>query len=320
MSDGELVSPLISIVIPCFNQAAFLPTAVESCLAQTYPQCEIIVVDDGSTDDTSVVAARFPGVLCVRQNNAGLSAARNAGIKASSGRYLVFLDADDRLLPDAVQCGLDCFRECPDCAFVSGHFRYISEDGSVEWQFTQRPLETDPYEALLKRNYIGMHATVMYQRQILELIGGFDISLKSCEDYDMYLRIARKHDVRRYARVVAEYRRHEAAMSVDAARMLRGAMAVLGKQWDNIRSVTAHVRAYRTGIRNNRRTAVLPLLVYFRRSLSERRWPQTLRLARKFAAYLPVWLYSVWLDACLSTRLVVVPGVPPNDWFFWRRG
>src|SRR5919107_192619 len=104
---------LVSVVIPCYNQAHFLSEAIESVLAQTYPYFEIIVVDDGSTDNTSEVAGRYSGVRCIRQDNQGLSGARNSGLRHSKGEYLVFLDADDRLLPQALEVGLECLRAYP---------------------------------------------------------------------------------------------------------------------------------------------------------------------------------------------------------------
>src|SRR3712207_4601210 len=106
--------PLVSIVIPCYNQAHFLGEAIESVLAQTYPHFEVVVVDDGSTDNTEAVAARYPGVRCIRQENQGLAAARNTGIRRSNGSYLVFLDADDRLLPNALEVGLKHLKEHPE--------------------------------------------------------------------------------------------------------------------------------------------------------------------------------------------------------------
>src|ERR687890_856397 len=103
--EQEVVAGLVSVVIPCYNQAHFLGEAIESVLAQSYPRFEIIVVDDGSTDDTSKVAARHPGGRYVYQNNQGVSAARNSGLARSEGEYVVFLDADDRLLPEALVAG-----------------------------------------------------------------------------------------------------------------------------------------------------------------------------------------------------------------------
>ena len=122
---------LVSVVIPCYNQAHFLTEAIESVLAQTSRQFEIIVVDDGSTDNTAEVAARYPGIGYLRQDNQGLAAARNTGLRHSQGDYLVFLDADDRLLPAALESGLDYLSAHPACAFVWGHYLRFTSDGSV---------------------------------------------------------------------------------------------------------------------------------------------------------------------------------------------
>jgi glycosyltransferase involved in cell wall biosynthesis len=103
VTDRDWTAPLVSVVIPCYNQAHFLGEAIESVLAQTYRHYEIIVVDDGSPDTTSKVTSSYPAVRYLRQSNAGLSAARNAGMNVSRGQFLVFLDADDRLLEDALQ-------------------------------------------------------------------------------------------------------------------------------------------------------------------------------------------------------------------------
>src|SRR5438309_392347 len=98
---GKLKVPLVSIVIPCYDQAHFLSESVESALAQTHPRTEIVVVDDGSRENVAEVAARYPGILCLRQENQGLAGARNTGFHTSSGEYVLFLDADDRLTPTA---------------------------------------------------------------------------------------------------------------------------------------------------------------------------------------------------------------------------
>src|SRR5215831_9104653 len=101
MSKGP--TPLVSIIIPCYNQAHFLSDAIDSARRQTHSRIEILVIDDGSSDNTSEVAASYRDVYCIRQANQGLSAARNAGLRASKGSLLVFLDADDRLLPNAIE-------------------------------------------------------------------------------------------------------------------------------------------------------------------------------------------------------------------------
>src|SRR6266480_1367400 len=129
--------PLVSVVIPCYNQAHFLGEAIESVMAQTYPHFEVVVVDDGSTDNIAAVVARYPGVRCFQQGNQGLSAARNTGLRHSIGECLVFLDADDRLMPRAIEVGLASLRDHPECAFVYGRSRFMAFDGSS----FRRPLQ-----------------------------------------------------------------------------------------------------------------------------------------------------------------------------------
>lgn len=240
---------LVSVIIPCYNQGQFLGDAIESVLAQTHPSVEIVVVDDGSTDHTGEVAARYPAVRCVRQNNRGLSAARNTGIRRSTGDHLVFLDADDRLLPGAVAAGFGFLQAHPGCVCVSGHYRTIARNGSVLSEPVQEPINDDHYAELLRGNYIAMHATVMYRRAVFAAVGEFDESLRMCEDYDLYLRIARAFPICRHAEVVAEYRMHGANMSSDSARMLRQVLAVLRAQRPHVGENPYHRGAYRAGTR-----------------------------------------------------------------------
>ncbi len=181
---------LVTVVIPCYNQAHFLGEAIESVLSQSYPNFEIIVVDDGSTDKTSEVASRYQEVRLVRQENQGLPGARNTGMGHSRGEYVVFLDADDRLLPEALEVGVKELGAHPKCAFVFGYHNNIATDGSPLPTSHPPHNEPDQYLALLHRCYIRMHA-VMYRRAVFDSVGGFDTSLSASEDYDMYLRITR---------------------------------------------------------------------------------------------------------------------------------
>jgi glycosyltransferase involved in cell wall biosynthesis len=241
-------APLVSVVIPCFNQAHFLDNAIESILRQTHPCVEIVVVDDGSTDSTEEVARQYPDVRYVRQPNSGLASARNAGIRHSTGGYLVFLDADDRLLPEALGVGLAELRRQPDCAFVSGHFRFIDRDGRPQPEWTREPCPSDPYEHLLRLNYVGMVATVMFQRAALVGVGGFRSHARGAEDYDAYLRITRLSPVCHHDRIVAEYRRYGEAMSDDALRMLTATLRALRAQRRHARARDDYAAAYREGV------------------------------------------------------------------------
>jgi glycosyltransferase involved in cell wall biosynthesis/SAM-dependent methyltransferase len=239
----------VAVVIPCYNQAHFLADAIESVLAQTHPDVELVVVDDGSPDDVGAVTARYPGVRCVRQSNQGLAAARNTGIRETRSPYLVFLDADDRLLPNALQDGLACIEAHPECAFVSGGFRHIREDGRPLGEPVIPSISTDHYVEMLTCSYIAMHATVLFRREILDQVHGYDARLRACEDFDLYLRIVREHPVCCHGAVVAEYRRHTANVSNTSALMLTTAVQVLGSQWPYVKRNPRYREAYRRGMR-----------------------------------------------------------------------
>ena len=122
--------PVVSVVIPCFNQGRFLADAIDSVLGQTH-RSEAIVVDDGSTDNTLAVVKNYAGVVLIQQRNQGAAVARTSGLRQSRADFVVFLDADDRLLPDAVATGLEYLSMHGDWAFVTGHARLIDIDGSV---------------------------------------------------------------------------------------------------------------------------------------------------------------------------------------------
>jgi len=260
-------APLVSVIIPCYKQAHFLPDAIESALAQTYPHVEVIVVDDGSPDDTAVVAARYPAVKYVRQSNQGLSLARNTGFRHSSGQYVVFLDSDDKLHADAVAVNLDILEARTDCAFVSGHYRFINADGSVLDEWDAELPESEPYVYLLTRNYIGNPATVMFRRETVRIIGGFR-PWPAGEDYDAYLRVTRMFPVCSHGRLIVDYRRHGKAMSDDPIRMLIGTLRVLRAQRAHVRGNPAYRDAYRQGIQNWRDYYLNPTIEHVRRTLN----------------------------------------------------
>jgi glycosyltransferase involved in cell wall biosynthesis len=217
----------VSVVITTFNDTRFLADAISSVLGQTRVADEIIVVDDGSADDPAAVVANFAQVRMVRRENGGLSAARNTGLRNCTTSHVLFLDADDRLLPTALEAGLGHFSKCFECAFVYGGHRVVSEDGWSREGDYYIPITGGPHLALLRGNLIGMHATVLYRRDRLMEVGGFDEALRRCEDYDVYLRLAQRYQISSYPTIVAEYRKHGQNMSTDLAAMLRTVLAVL---------------------------------------------------------------------------------------------
>jgi glycosyltransferase involved in cell wall biosynthesis len=242
---------LTSVIIPCFNQAKFLGEALESVFAQTYPHYEVIVVDDGSTDGTAKVAARFDPVRTLRQRNRGLAAARNAGFRASAGRFVVFLDADDRLLPNALEDGVASLDANPLCAFSYGHVKLIATDGSPLPTPLQVGVAADHYLELLRRNYIWTTGAVVYRRTAFESVGGFNALISGSSDFDLNARMARLFPVCCSESVVVEYRRHDEGMSRDYALMLQTAITARRLQWKLVKGRTMYEEALKAGIRHS---------------------------------------------------------------------
>jgi len=232
MHSPELSPHLISVIIPCYNHAHYLANAIDSVLAQSHQPVEIIVVDDGSTDNTKGIAESYPHVIYIYQSNAGLSAARNTGMENSKASYLLFLDADDWLLPDALSINLHYLQQHTEVAFVSGAYTLVYEPKNQVWD-VKKEFTENHYCHLLESNYIGMHATVLYQRWVFDHFR-YDTSLKACEDYDLYLNVARRFSIAHHTSLIAVYRIHTANMSSNFVLLLHSALTVLERQAGNL--------------------------------------------------------------------------------------
>jgi glycosyltransferase involved in cell wall biosynthesis len=244
---GEL-RPSVAVVVTTYDHARFLGDALRSVSAQTRPVQEVIVVDDGSHDDPAAVVREWPAVRLIRQDNAGLAAARNAGLRAASADYILFLDADDVLAAQAIESHLRCFADNPGCGLVYGAHRRV--DGALQplGAPVYRPLADAPYRQLFETNFIGMHAAVMYDRARLTECGGFDPSLERCEDYDAYFRMAGRHPMASHGALVADYRIHGDNMSADPAAMLDWVLRV-HERYRPDRADRQAMAAYRAGRR-----------------------------------------------------------------------
>ncbi|SRR5579884_244097 len=222
---------LVSVVIPCYNGARFLDEALISVLAQSHANKEVIVVDDGSTDNSAEIATRYPSVRYIRQRNAGVAAARNTGLRYSRGDYVVLLDQDDRLLPDALESNLRCLVDRPAYAFVFGDAQSIGDDGSLLPHRTSSPHEgNNHYLSLLRGNYIWTPGVVMYRRGIRDGLLQFDTKAEPSDDFELNLRIARQYPVYHNNTVVLEYRMHGTNTGRRHAVMLRAGLTVVRNQ------------------------------------------------------------------------------------------
>jgi glycosyltransferase involved in cell wall biosynthesis len=221
--------PVISVIIPCFNQGRFLANAINSVYNLGYERLEIIVVDDGSTDNTRKVAQSFPHVTYFFQPNAGLPATRNTGFERSHGDYISFLDADDWYLPQALIKNLEILVNSPHAAFISGCHQVQRKDGSLMTHCFHHT--NNFYQHLLITNYIGNPSTVIYRRSTLEKFRfNTSLAIKGCEDYDHYLSIARELPILHNPIPISVYRIHDNNMSNDYAMMLNSALNVLLRQ------------------------------------------------------------------------------------------
>ncbi len=191
----------ISVIIPNYNYGRYLAETIESVQVQTYPDVEIIVVDDGSTDDSIEVAMRYP-IIVVSQPNQGVSAARNNGASLATGEYLLFLDSDDLLYPDSLEVMVGALEAAGESVgFVYGQLQYFGEKTHVFESSTFDPVE------LSKANYIQSSALI--RRDAFINAGGFDRGFELREDWELFIRLWHAgHAGIHLPRPVIRYRKH----------------------------------------------------------------------------------------------------------------
>ena len=213
--------PLVSVVIPTFNRAHYVADAIDSCLAQTYGNLEIIVVDDGSTDGTEDALRENYGdrIRLLAQDNQGPGIARNRGIAAARGEYIHFLDADDRLHHEKIRIAVDAFRRHPDIAVIYTYYQFVTSDGCTS-------IETPPFEEFSDDVYCELLSQTgcrilisssMFLTSALREIGGFadDPEFRSAEDWDLFLRLAMKFRFHAINQRLVYRRMHSGMMSDD---------------------------------------------------------------------------------------------------------
>jgi glycosyltransferase involved in cell wall biosynthesis len=220
----------VSVIITLYNLGVYVGEAIESALAQTLPaeDLEVVVVDDGSTDGGGDVARRYaPRVRVHRQENRGVSAARNAGTRVSTGTFLTFLDADDRLGPEKLATQLGMFSARPEVVAVWSGVRYVDASGAALPARGWARLEGPVFARLVLGNVGPPHAALV-RRDAVEAAGGFDERLCGAADWDLWLRIARGgRPWTTVDRPLADYRvrpdamhQHSDAMAEDCRRVL----------------------------------------------------------------------------------------------------
>lgn len=204
--------PLISIVMPCYNAAAHLARSVGSVQAQDHGAWELLAVDDGSTDDTwrclEDLARQDARIRPLRQRNAGAAAARNHGIRSAQGRYLAFLDSDDTWDPRFLAALCAALEQAPEAGLAYCGWQNIGLGGARDKPYVPPDYEQqDKVVAVLRTCPWPIHAVLCRTALVVDA-GGFDESLSSCMDYDLWLRLAPSHGLVRVPQVLAYYHHH----------------------------------------------------------------------------------------------------------------
>jgi len=223
--------PKVSIIIPAYNQARFVAQTVDSALAQTWPEIEVIVVNDGSTDNTADILAGYgERIRLIHQENRGLAGARNTGVKAACGDYLLFLDSDD-LIPNAkVEHHLKFLAENPDFDLVYSGWQYIDETGAPLVGQMRPGKQGTLLTELLFGDFYCIPGAVVIRRKVLEQVGLFDETLRAEEDTDMWLRaVYAGYRFGYIDELLFQYRIHSASLSAQAAHQVKYAFARLDK-------------------------------------------------------------------------------------------
>jgi glycosyltransferase involved in cell wall biosynthesis len=219
--------PRVSVIVPAYNAAAYLPDAIDSVVRQTYTDWELVVVDDGSVDNTRSLVGSYGARLqdklrYVYQPNRGLPAARNAAIRNSRGEFIALLDADDRCMPRRLELSVAALDRHPRAGLVHGRVTRIDVAGNLidRPQLDSRYLSGNIKRHLYTRRAHIFCPTAMFRKHCITAVGYFDETMRATEDRDMWFRIAEKFEVAFVDEVLSQYRLSPSAMSRDLNRML----------------------------------------------------------------------------------------------------
>ncbi|MDJ0733597.1 MAG: glycosyltransferase family A protein [Nostocaceae cyanobacterium] len=223
-----IISPKVSVIVPAYNIGDYIEDALRSLETQSFREFEVLIVNDGSTDDTADIVkpyvdrdARF---RLLQKPNGGLSSARNYGIRHARAEYIALLDGDDIYHPDKLANHVARLDSSPEVGVVYSASRAIRDDGRPTFVYLSgKPVKSDPLSALLCKNFVGHGSNAVFRRCLVDEIGEFDEGLRSSEDVDFWLRIAatRHWQFYREKRVLCYYRVRPSGLSFNVAQMQR---------------------------------------------------------------------------------------------------
>jgi glycosyltransferase involved in cell wall biosynthesis len=228
----------VDVIIPAFNAAKYLPFALESVGAQTFDDWHIVLVDDGSTDDTAQVIAPFLGrygskITYIQQENRGLPASRNRAIKSSTSEFIALLDADDIWMPCRLSESLGVLTTRPQVGLTYGLIKLVDSEGRTNrtWTGNQGHPEGQIASQIYMRKIELPCPTITFRRRCVDEVGFFDETMRATEDRDLWLRIALRYEVAFVPEILASYRMSPGSMSTDSRRMLDAQLHFIRKHY-----------------------------------------------------------------------------------------
>jgi len=296
--------PAVSVVIPTFNRAVYLPASIDSVLDQSFKDFELIVVDDGSTDNTQGVLKRYGSRLkCLYQPNGGASAARNLGVRHARAPWIAFQDSDDLSTPTRLETLIAYVREHPDCGMVFANGGYVGEaehrHETIIPASKSRQLEANGVTVvdLFEKSIARLQASII-SKAAYESIGGMDESLHICHDLDLFFRLFMRYRVMYLDRLVFFYRTHPGNMTGNEELRLT----------ENIRVIEKLIHDYPEAHDQIGKNLVARRLAYRYYRLAKGRWRLNRREAARQAiqqatrlrpGYLKYWFYKIHWD-CIN--------------------
>lgn len=230
------MSPTISVIIPTCDRCHLIERALQSVLGQTFGDYEIIVVDDHSRDDTVEVIKRLQDkrIRCISRSQRGGAAARNTGIEAACGDYLAFLDDDDAWHDSKLQSQVEIFQNRPEVALVYTGAVHIHQHNDHVYKTVIPRYRGRIFQTLLERNVIGTTSSIMVRKEALLAVGAFDESFPSCQDWDLYLRLAQYWAIDFVPEALVDFYLHPVRITRNNAARIEGRKMILEKYASNI--------------------------------------------------------------------------------------
>jgi glycosyltransferase involved in cell wall biosynthesis len=293
--------PKVSVIIPVYNAEKFLSETIESVIAQTYPDWEIIAVDDGSTDRSLEILRKYEQRLpskihVITQRNSGVSIARNNAIAIAKGEYIAFLDHDDLWLPEKLEKQVELLDSNKELGLVySDSYIIIDEEGDFEkntYSQNIKPFRGNVLNELLYANFIPL-LTAIIRKEVLNKVGMFNPKYKICEEYDLFLKIAEYYPVDFIEQPLAKYRVHDENFSRNIEILVNENFQII-EYWSN---KSKNKNFSRGRIKRKKIDLYYSLLVYYFISHQNRKvvmesinliklFPYSLRLVPKMAVSL----------------------------------